>query len=208
MDIEINLFSASEVEKLTGLTTATQRDWRRRGYLPELDGGHARYDIFDICEIAFMQKMTERGIGPQHTHPIRSWSGRRIAGNIGLHQNNYEVVSTLNVKNIMKYGKTNGIEALANILKTGTVDIVRTYPKRRNPIPNEASNAHNVISGNTFIWWADKTERWDKSYENALKELDLPPNDPKLNGPVILLDLLSVAFDLLHRSSRPFFEQV
>jgi DNA-binding transcriptional MerR regulator len=56
-------FTAGEAEKLTGVSTALQRDWRRRGLLDELqDGPKKRFSLSEVCILAMMQGFSEGGV--------------------------------------------------------------------------------------------------------------------------------------------------
>jgi hypothetical protein len=56
-------FSSAEVEHITGVTQATQRDWRRRGFLSSIaGGGRAKYDLDDLIEIATLAALTQAGL--------------------------------------------------------------------------------------------------------------------------------------------------
>ena len=63
--ILLNEYSPAETASITGLKVATQRDWRRRGFLSSNDdGSHARYKLPTLAEIFIMQKMSGQGLWP------------------------------------------------------------------------------------------------------------------------------------------------
>ena len=56
-------FSASEVERVTGVTGVTQRDWRRRGFLSEISGGgRAQYSLDELIESMVLGILTRAGL--------------------------------------------------------------------------------------------------------------------------------------------------
>jgi|GEM_PF-1492107 len=59
-------FSAAEVEEITGVTGATQRDWRRRGFLGEKREGRAHYSLDDLIEIMTLRFLTQAGLPISH----------------------------------------------------------------------------------------------------------------------------------------------
>lgn len=71
-------FAPSEAEKITGLSTAMQRDWRHRGFLPKNEG-HARFDLFTLATMMALKLFADRGIGPQVAQNFTEISSRAIA---------------------------------------------------------------------------------------------------------------------------------
>lgn len=56
-----NLFTPGELAKMTGLDAGLQRVWRRRGHLPEVLEGHARFTTTDVCRLALVQRLVKFG---------------------------------------------------------------------------------------------------------------------------------------------------
>lgn len=73
------VFTAGEAERITGLSLATQRDWRRRRFLPQIEGGKAGFDVFGLCEMAAMRGFADRGIGPSISTQFAEAAGLRAA---------------------------------------------------------------------------------------------------------------------------------
>jgi hypothetical protein len=48
------MFTPSEAASITGVSALTQRDWRHRGFLPKLSGGHARFDEDGLERLALL----------------------------------------------------------------------------------------------------------------------------------------------------------
>jgi hypothetical protein len=61
--ISFNTVGSNEAALITGLTPAVQRDLRRpsRQILPPVEG-HARYDVFDLCEMRAISAMADAGL--------------------------------------------------------------------------------------------------------------------------------------------------
>ncbi|WP_238121745.1 MULTISPECIES: hypothetical protein [unclassified Xanthobacter] len=59
----LNLFRPAEAEAVTGLSTAMQRDYRHRGFLPSFTG-HARFNVFDLAEMYALKQLSDHGFGP------------------------------------------------------------------------------------------------------------------------------------------------
>lgn len=58
-------YTPAEAEMVTGVNVALQRDWRRRGLLPETGGGHARYRAAELAQMMIMQEGANQGLGPK-----------------------------------------------------------------------------------------------------------------------------------------------
>ena len=73
----LTTFTPAEAEKISTISTAMQRDGRRRGFLPAFQG-HARFDPFDVARMWAIKMLADRGIG-RFCHASRRlrWSARR-----------------------------------------------------------------------------------------------------------------------------------
>lgn len=66
---EPTLFKPADAERISGLATGMQRDWRSRGYLPR-SGKHARFDAPGVAKLLVMQVLANRTIGPLESRAI------------------------------------------------------------------------------------------------------------------------------------------
>lgn len=71
-------FTAGEAERITGVSTATQRDWRRRKYLPAGNDGWTQYDLHGLAHLLVMRVLQDRGIGPSVSSEIAEIAALRI----------------------------------------------------------------------------------------------------------------------------------
>jgi hypothetical protein len=62
--ITLAVYTPADLERISGLRTDMQRVWRRRGQLPTLGSGHARFSIQEVVEITFRYAMSKIGIPP------------------------------------------------------------------------------------------------------------------------------------------------
>src|SRR3546814_2787709 len=70
-------FSPAEAAEITGVSTALQRDWRRRGILPEnADGKWTRWDLNDIIKLSVMKLFSDAGIDVSKTSIVSQKIGR------------------------------------------------------------------------------------------------------------------------------------
>lgn len=61
-------FTPSEAAEVTGVSPALQRDWRRRGILPENEGGKwTRWTLYDVIKLAVMKRLSDSGVDVSKT---------------------------------------------------------------------------------------------------------------------------------------------
>lgn len=77
MNLELETYTPSEAEAITGVSQMSVRNWRRAGYLPR-HRGHARYTIADLLTLTSMQALISRGIQPGAALPYASETARAI----------------------------------------------------------------------------------------------------------------------------------
>lgn len=62
----MNSITPAQLEDLTGLKVANQRQWRARGFLDLIgegtEGGHARYSAADVLAVSIMRTLTDLGV--------------------------------------------------------------------------------------------------------------------------------------------------
>jgi DNA-binding transcriptional MerR regulator len=64
-------FSPGEAAEITGVSTALQRDWRRRKILPESnDGKWTRWDLADIIRLSVMKLFSDAGMDVSKTGTV------------------------------------------------------------------------------------------------------------------------------------------
>ena len=79
LNIVLNEYSAAETASITGLKVATQRDWRRRGFLSSTeDGSHARFKLPTLAEIFTMRQMSNQGLWPDIFADVAKLTARGI----------------------------------------------------------------------------------------------------------------------------------
>jgi hypothetical protein len=55
-------FTPSQAAAITGVSVDSQRDWRRRMFLPGNPGGWTRYSLRDLCRLRLMRALVECGL--------------------------------------------------------------------------------------------------------------------------------------------------
>lgn len=71
LTFSLSEYTPAEVERMTGVSTASQRDWRRHGYLPRQDT-HARFNVLTAAELYVMKMFADQGKGPAVSSPYAS----------------------------------------------------------------------------------------------------------------------------------------
>ena len=65
-----------EAADITGMSLEAQANNRRAGYIPASPEGRiARFDFFELCQLAFMNDAAMLGIGPKRSGRIAEWIG-------------------------------------------------------------------------------------------------------------------------------------
>lgn len=220
MSLEIipTLFAPGQVEKITGVSVDRQRDYRRHGFLPKVEG-HARFDAYEMAALFFVNAMAARGIGPQvaftYAHTCATAIVWHALGRTDAYDR--EAFGILTARNMVPQVAITDDElnALrATISECGfSADKVQEVASReglRNG--REAEFLQRYISGmyhnqaipaEYFVLWADGSEYWTKSLDEAFD--DIAEADPRRAGPVTVLPLASMGAQLVLKCQLPLF---
>jgi hypothetical protein len=178
----LTLFTPGEAEKITGLSTAMQRDWRHRGFLPKNEG-HARFDAFGLAAMLVLKIFSDRGIGPQFAEKITEITARSIVWHALSPPDMFE--GDLDWEQPENSGRPEYL--LLDGHRRGlwySLDFPPLIPPR------------------FLVVFADGSEWWDSSIDAALQN---PRNatPEKLAGPIIVLDQEALGDLLADRVGRP-----
>jgi len=214
-------FTPSEVEKITGVSATKQRDLRRHGFLPEVEG-HARFNVYDMAELLFVQKMSARGVGPKHAFEVSEICATGIVWNalgmIDAYKGDHLTLIERGIVPSVVWGEEE--EAMVEQVALAAADYGKTPEFIRKGLTKQGAEyqrqagflqryiSHQYRGGVRpapfFIWWADNSEIWADNLQDAFD--DVPDADPKRTGPVIILSLESLGRELLEAAKQPFFE--
>ncbi|MGF7173362.1 MerR family transcriptional regulator [Azospirillum doebereinerae] len=217
----LSTFTPGEAERITNVSTAQQRDWRRRAILPSNEG-HARFDAFAVAEMWTLKLLSDRGIGPQQAKEVASWCAIGIVWHAlqwqeayeGDHLRAYEwapqlyekiVTQRQEIEELIKEREVKGeldpAEFLAKMreLDTGHGWGFQAGYLQRQTITQAGKG--RVIPTRFFIWWADGSHIWHSSVDAACN--DGVSNDARFSGPIIVLDLNALGSTLIERAERP-----
>lgn len=204
-------FTPGEAEAITGVSTALQRDWRRREFLPKGDG-HARFDLFTLAELLAMKALADRGVGPQITREIAPLCAAGIAwealGGKDAYEGDHQ--RTFDWQPEQFRPKREGDPELHAMLSKIVPDLPPLtewdagWSEKADWLRQQIMRlkGYRFTPASKFIWWADGSETWHNSLDEAFAGLS--HLDPKLSGPVIVLDLAALGWVLSERAGRPF----
>ncbi len=62
VSFEHESYAPGEVSLITGVNVNLQRDWRRRGFIADNGGEHARFTVLDVAHVAVLGELSRRGL--------------------------------------------------------------------------------------------------------------------------------------------------
>lgn len=108
---QYNTFSASEAERITGIDQVTQRDLRRRGYLPPNEAGKARFDAVMLAGMIASNALSNAGLPPAASWVLSRACGVAIAAKVlNARRGVLDPDSLLN-EDLIKVGEESGVKA-------------------------------------------------------------------------------------------------
>lgn len=169
-------YSASEAEQVSGIGSAMQRDWRRRGFLPA-HPGHARFDLFSLAKLTAFALLAGRGIGPTQARSVVEDTAWGIA---------YFALGWPDAYDSSKIWPepTSSWDEAANIHRAR---ILGTHGKLPNAL-------------RYLIWWADDSHAYTNSLDTAFEVTTSA--DPRVQAGIVVLDLEAAGSNLAGRAVR------
>lgn len=70
-------YSAGELARISSMSPDMQRLWRRRGYMPHVSSGHARFSPRQAIEVSIRYALSKRGVPPSESPHV---SDEAVAG--------------------------------------------------------------------------------------------------------------------------------
>lgn len=209
--ITLTTFTPAEAEAITGISTALQRDWRRRGIFPKTDG-HARFDVFGLAKMLAMKMLSDRGVGPVHTADEAEWCAMGIVWHALAWIDAWEGEPEKALTWFNAFAQPPAVDPviLASIEKANENGHDMPVPEvgshwgsqseflRRKVLAS--ADRPRIVPANIFIWWADGSHIFHNSVDVILSEMT--SDDPRITGPVIFLDMRALASTLLDRAGR------
>lgn len=219
MTLTLTTFTPAEAEAITGVSTASQRDWRRRGFLASGDG-HARFDAFDLARMLVIRLLSDRGIGPAQTAQAPSLAFGDIAsicavGALGnafswsdAWEGDLEDIPTSMVipedaeieSFVLDIVSSNRSEGGATVFHKPSMPQWRARTRYLIKHLWRERSLPLVTPGKIFIWWANGEHKFANSLESEMAEMF--SWDPRTCGPIVVLDYNSLASMLIERAGR------
>ncbi|MFD1789678.1 MerR family transcriptional regulator [Sphingomonas floccifaciens] len=212
--LTVSQFTPAEVEKITGVSTMTQRDWRRRGFLEKRGEGHARYDLFDLGHLLALKLLSDRGVPLDAAADVANFCGMGIGYRVLQWVDAYEG----------DHLRTNEARGLPETFPTqNMIDMAHRFvAERGNELPADFGTRPQwgekgewlarqvyrqrfetgVVPAPLFIWWADGQHVFHDSFDKARSEMT--SGDARLAGPALVLDFASLASVITDRAGRAF----
>lgn len=185
-DLELTLFTPRQAEQITGIPQMRQRDLRRHGYLPQHEG-HARFTAIDLAEMMVLSSMMQRGITPSTASGLAKIS---VVGIVQLALSDVDVWKDMDNATWSFPGEQDP-ESKAEWL-------ARVFCNFR---AHDGDKRWRVQPARFMIIWADGQEFWTFSVDREIEEME--QDDPRLAGPVTVLDLHALARLLVTRAQLP-----
>lgn len=208
-----------EAERVTGLSTTMQRDWRRREFIPTVTG-HARFDAFDLAEMSVLKMLADRSIGPQTAKEVAPWCASGMLWFMLQWSDAYEgdhlrTFEWLPEEDRPRRPPTDKEKQSLDLLELSNTSYVAptefTWHFKADWLAKQVlrkKGLHRVVPAKFFVWWADGSHGF---YETLVAAFEGSSGDPKYAGPVIVLDLYALATSTLEKIGMPIvhvdFEQ-
>lgn len=195
--IDTTIFTPAEAAKISGVNVALQRDWRRRGILPAIEGRTASFGPTEVGAMMALKALADCGLGPLNFKGIASKLGARIVRSALLERSAYQGPAEEYLS-----GSRDRLDWIGEVHSLDRAEYVWEW--RANSMADAILKPIGHIdtqSGYFFIQWADGSFDFYGSPQEPLGRLD--PGDPRLAGAIIILDLLSMG-KLFVKRSGPF----
>lgn len=86
-------FTPGEAERITGVSTALQRDWRRRGIITSKeDGSWTRWTLDDLARLAVMKLFTQAGVDVSKIGTAAAMAIMPVLDAIGQFDDAFEII--------------------------------------------------------------------------------------------------------------------
>lgn len=176
-EYSLNHFTPAEAQEITGASVTLQRDWRRRGILPQ-NVGHARFDVHDLAHLYFLAAMSERGIGPKVASRSAEIASGGIAMGALLHAEAFE-----GDRHDFHEGR----------------DLARSVVMATSP----SKIVRRIFPNQYLVIYADGEPYWCPAVDMALRDVKPSETEKKLAGPILVLDQIITGAVMFERIGRP-----
>jgi hypothetical protein len=214
---DLSVFTPKEAEAITGVSTTLQRDWRRRKFLPVVEG-HMRFNILELSRLWAIKLLADRGIGPATSTEVTELIAEGIAFHAlassaafeGEHPAIDQLPKTSNAFEMRK-----ALEDLAEKARPGDKFDLSGAPVAWMASTNQLARtvlrqfgtwkgSGRVLPARFFIWFADGSHNWVASIDSAFFYAESEEIPERLTGAIAILDQYALGRTLMERANRPF----
>lgn len=198
MKYDLKQFTPAEAAKVSGVSVASQRDWRRRGFLPKTEG-HARFSIFEVAEMLVLSSLGDQGIGPSQVRSVLPSLGAGVVGSAVMAQPS--VTGDLDAIYIDSGRLPWLLEELERTPEDPSDEChplwqARAYQLRCSVLAQAGHDSGKV--GNCAILWADGSIAFYGSPINAYEAIE--DTDRRRAGAVVIVDFGGIGRLLVSRT--------
>ncbi|MEP4260259.1 MAG: MerR family transcriptional regulator [Rhizobiaceae bacterium] len=216
VSLSITQVTPGQAAKITGVSLARQRDYRRHGFLPETDDGkHSRFNLFDVARLFLLHTFGEHGMRPKQAAEIidicAAGVAFRVLGDVDAYSGDHLALIDAGLVAPSTLSDNELVTMRGEAVKIGVSDPEEIFT---NEAFDEVAQAQflqpiaakgfgiRVVPAEYLIIWSDKSEYWADSIDAAFD--DVAETDDRRAGPITVLSLASIARQIIDRSQLPF----
>jgi hypothetical protein len=203
--LELETYTPSEAEIITGVSQATVRNWRRAKHLPRHEG-HARYHIGELLVMFSMGMIVSRGTAVETAKSFAGETARAVFHSLIYSKNAFS--DEANEAALAEVGDMpeDRINALASVGVDASPELVADILalEFRVKAAEQAFGISGTKRPDWLVIWADDSIEF--FYSGSADEDffgNIAHDGPYVQGPVILLCLGALAQLVLDRLPRP-----
>lgn len=198
---DLSTFSAAQAAKITGVSLALQRDWRRRDILPPLATAQAAFNPFDLGRLMALGTLSNQGLSPLLYKGIAGKIGAAIVFQAVLSRQAYtgafEDYYPSDIARLQEHQamtKRLRFEPSVESLEE-EIDGWRRYSLAKYVT---GSNGYDVSKCGAFVIFADGSFDF---YQGPIEPFEvIERNDPRMLGAIVVIDLSALGEEMLRRS--------
>ncbi|MAS42235.1 MAG: hypothetical protein CML46_18065 [Rhodobacteraceae bacterium] len=204
MKLALEVYNSNEAAAISGLAADAQRNWRRRGYLPKIEG-NSRLTLPDLAVFAVMAQLSERGIGPNVSQTFAEEAKRAIF----LHSLTMGIYSREALTAAYELHRAQiDREADAMMASLGDREEVRKVVahmvrEKLAEVLKAETGVRGAIAPGYLVIWAEGSSEFVAGAEDPFASEDHWFDDPRRQGGVLIFPLAAIAYKLASRLPRP-----
>lgn len=185
-EFELALYTPRQAEKATGISMVRQRDLRRHGYLPKQDGV-AAFTVIDLAKMAVLSSMMQHGMGPARSNLLAEASTVAI---VACALSDPAAWEGMDLAHWTAPGEQKPKDKAEWLVRQFCMKLAR-----------QGDLNWRMPPARFFVIFADGREFWTNSLDRELGAIEL--SDPRVGGPLLVLDLMAMAASLRAKADLP-----